>query len=599
MAPEPKNADNSATRDSGRGPNVGSVLEGRYRLKQILGEGGIGTVFEAEHIRLNRPVAIKVLQEQFAVSTQMRERFDKEAKALAALSHPNIVAITDYGVARHRMPYLVMELLEGRNLRDVIDSGGRMDEGRALEITKQILRGLSYAHRVGIIHRDLKPGNVFLINDDDGVESVKILDFGFVKMLQDPDTTGSQLSRRGIPFGTVGYMPPEQLAGGETGSYSDVYTVGLLFYEMLTGQKPFSGSPVEVAQAHLSEPPPSVSHYCPGLEPNRELETCLNKAMAKEPEERFDDAVQLLDALENLPSPLLRQKDSATAATIPAISLEAVSEEIRNQTETSSEPALGKARTWRLPIIIIAFVAAIAVGTVIGLSGEGPTELSIGDTPSTGANVGGGRYSAPFPVDGGSSPVDGGPITGDGDLFDAAFAMLDGDFLSDEAFDRDSGTGGSDGGEDASTTGVADNPWKRRPLPRFLANSRRRVVKGGVLGPRAVRAVRRYARSNRTDPRPHLVLAQSYLNDGSARAAFERYELAYDFDKASRGDPRMLGDLVKLIEADSVGERAAELLITAFGREAAGAVDKALATRRLHPKARRRFRDVKARLAGQ
>ena len=559
-------------------------------------------MFEAEHIRLNRPVAIKVLQEQFAVSSQMRERFDKEAKALAALSHPNIVAITDYGVARHTMPYLVMELLEGRNLRDVIDSGGRMDEARALEITKQILGGLSYAHRVGIIHRDLKPGNVFLINDDNGVESVKILDFGFVKMLQDPDTTGSQLSRRGIPFGTVGYMPPEQLAGGETGPYSDVYTVGLLFYEMLTGQKPFSGSPVEVAQAHLSEPPPSVDHYCPGLEPNAELEACLNKAMAKEPEERFDDAAHLLDALEKLPTPLLRPKESATAATIPAIPLDEIEEEIENQTESRSESRFGGVRTWRLLLLIViavGFVAAIAIGFAIGLSGEEPTEPSRGDTPSTATSAGGGTHKVPSHADGGSRPVDGGSIVLDGDLSDGALALFDGDFDGAEAFSEDGAQDEGDGSVDASSVAAVENPWKRRPLPRFLANSRRRVVRGGVLGSRAVRAIRRYARSNRTDPRPHLILAQSYFNDGSASAAFERYELAYNFDKSSRGDPRMLRDLVKLVEAESVGARAAELLIVAYGEEAADAVDKALSAKGVHPKARRRYRDIKARLSVQ
>ena len=160
MAQDEKNEQAGPTKAQLPPLSVGTVLEGRYRLTRKLGEGGIGVVFEAEHIRLGRPVAIKVMHEEFAAFELMRNRFDREAKALAALSHPNIVALTDYGVF-NGMPYLVMELLQGQTLRELLNVQGRLGEDQALAITAQVLAGLAYAHRSGLVHRDLKPGNIF------------------------------------------------------------------------------------------------------------------------------------------------------------------------------------------------------------------------------------------------------------------------------------------------------------------------------------------------------------------------------------------------------------------------------------------------------
>jgi serine/threonine-protein kinase len=291
------------------GLRPGDLLEGRYQVEDKIGEGGIGVVYRAVQLKLHRRVAVKLLQHETMGEEDLRARFEREAVALAALSHPNIVSLTDYGIVRGR-PFLVMELLEGRTLREMVDQDGAMSVERALALTRQLVLGVAYAHANGIVHRDLKPANIIVQALPNQPEHLKILDFGLVKFVPgshfDP---GVQLSRVGFTFGTPAYMSPEHASGGAVDGRSDLYSVGILLFEMLTGTKPFDGELDEVLRAHFSQPVPSLGERKPELANRADLDALLRKALAKQRDDRFANASEMLAALE-----VLSPHENASAA---------------------------------------------------------------------------------------------------------------------------------------------------------------------------------------------------------------------------------------------------------------------------------------------
>ncbi|HEX6245369.1 MAG TPA: serine/threonine-protein kinase [Polyangiales bacterium] len=278
---------------------AGDLLEGRYQIEDRLGEGGVGYVYRARQIKLHRRVAIKLLQSDNIGDEEMKPRFEREALTLAALSHPHIVSLTDYGTVRGR-PYLVMELLEGRTLRDVIDQDGALEPVRALNLVRQILLALAYAHEFGIVHRDLKPANL-LLQSLPCHEHIKVLDFGLVKFTKGSYLdSGVQLSRVGFTFGTPAYMSPEHAVGGEVDGRSDLYAVGVLLFELLTGEKPFDGELQDVLRHHFQTPVPKLWDRRAELGGKVELQAFIERAMGKEREERFPDAEHMIRALDAL-----------------------------------------------------------------------------------------------------------------------------------------------------------------------------------------------------------------------------------------------------------------------------------------------------------
>src|SRR5262245_50977927 len=289
---------------------------GAYKILALLGRGGMGVVYRARDERLRREVAIKVLPASLAHDADRLRRFEQEAHATSALNHPNILTIYDIG-AHEGSPFIVAELLEGEELRAQLESGA-LPVRRALEYAQQITAGLAAAHEKGIVHRDLKPENLFVTKDG----RVKILDFGLAKLKSaqvgavDTDApTQKQLTDPGVVMGTVGYMSPEQVRGQETDHRSDIFAFGMILYEMLSGQRAFSGaSAIEVMNAILKEEPPEFGETNSKISP--QLEKLVRRCLEKQPERRFQTAYDLSYALEALSTPSGARME--TQAALPA-----------------------------------------------------------------------------------------------------------------------------------------------------------------------------------------------------------------------------------------------------------------------------------------
>ena len=261
-------------------PLVGEVLAGSFVITRTLGEGGMGRVYEADHLRLPRRFAIKVMLDRLASHPDAVARFEREAQAVARIANPHVLDVVDVLRVQGR-PCMVTELLEGEELADVLDREGKIPLARALTLCRQVCRGLAAAHAVGVVHRDLKPSNLFLIDRDAGAPFVKILDFGIAKMAD-----GAQLTRTGMVLGTPAYMAPEQARGERAvDARADVYAVGAVLYHMLTGRPPFEDlEPAVVLTRVLTEDPRRPRDLERSIPEG--VETVIQRAMARDPAER-------------------------------------------------------------------------------------------------------------------------------------------------------------------------------------------------------------------------------------------------------------------------------------------------------------------------
>jgi len=275
---------------------IGAVLDNKYRIEEKIGEGGMGKVYRATHIHMDHTVAVKILHSHLSSDQTALERFRREARAAAQLHHPNAVAVTDFGVTKNsRVAYLVMEFLDGEDLRQKIDNQKQLNYQETYAIVHQICSALEAAHSNGIIHRDLKPDNIWLFKSADGLEHIKVLDFGIAKVQS--TTEMIQLTQQGVIVGTPHYMSPEQCRGEELDARSDIYSLGVIIYEMLTGQVPFQApTPVAVVIKHASErpsPPRKLRADIP-----EDIEDVVMRALEKNREDRQESATELAQQFE-------------------------------------------------------------------------------------------------------------------------------------------------------------------------------------------------------------------------------------------------------------------------------------------------------------
>ncbi len=332
---------------------TGDVIGGRYELGERLGSGGMADVYAAYDRTLERTVALKVLRDGLSSDTTFVARFTREARAAASIAHPRVVQVLDAGSADGRH-YIAMEMVPGGTLKQVIQRDGPFPERNALRIAREIADGVAAAHARGIIHRDLKAQNVLI----DAEGHPKVADFGIARTAED-----SGLTQTAALLGSVHYLAPEQASGGPVDERADVYSLGVLLYEMLTGILPFrADTPLQIANQHLHEEPVPARRIRSGLEP--ETDALVARAMAKRPAKRFASAAALRDAIDGLLG------ERRAAAAVPA-----------------TAPAAGAAgRRWPL-LAALAIIALLVLGGV-AIASRGPSPLAA-STPTPGATVAG------------------------------------------------------------------------------------------------------------------------------------------------------------------------------------------------------------------
>lgn len=266
---------------------IGSVLGGRYRLIELVGQGGMATIYQARDNQLERDVAVKVLRPEYGRDPEFLARFRQEAQSAASLNHPNVVAVYDYGTDEAG-PYIVMELVDGEDLATIIRRSGALPSRQAAALTAAIARAIAAAHAEGIVHRDVKPGNVLVTRDG----RIKVTDFGIARAVAE-----AQVTLPGTTLGSVHYFSPEQARGEPTTAASDIYSLGIVLFELLTGRRPWEGdSAASIAMARLTGPTPSPSSIQSGIPPA--LDAIDREALARDPAERFETAAAMAAALD-------------------------------------------------------------------------------------------------------------------------------------------------------------------------------------------------------------------------------------------------------------------------------------------------------------
>ncbi len=507
-------------------PLIGRVLDARYRIEGVLGAGGVGVVYRAEHTGLRRPVALKVLRHGFEDVSSLRRRFEREARILSQLSHPNIVALTDYGICEG-MPYLVMELLEGLSLADFIDDGGAPDPHVALDIARGVLRGMAFAHGRGILHRDLKPGNVFLQSLPDEPHHPKLLDFGLAKLYIDDEGGEGEptLTKAGTIIGTPAYMAPEQAAGGTVDARADVYAAGVLLFELLTGRPPFvEDRRSDLFRSHMVEPVPDPASMRPGLVLSRELQELLLTALAKEPVDRPADCKELLERFDALPEMAARMESGAI-------------EPRREQTLIEARRAPPKPPPTRIRWVLVAAAAMLLLGGAYWLSKRTPAP-----TPP------------PVPI---AQPTMPDPI------------------VPPEPIEPVQAVEPPEPVVPVEVVAPAD-PFDEA-LPRELAALQSRLERSTTLDREVHRAMRVYQRLHPDDARPSLLLGRDFVRHNAWPQAIERYELSLVRNENARNDPQMLTDLLEAATSDRYQEPASAAIHRIFGERAIERVRVALA----------------------
>lgn len=349
---------------------VGTTIDGRYRLTELIGQGGMGAVYRGEHTTIRRPVAVKLLHSQLVQVPELARRFEREAYAVGRIDHPNCVNVSDFGRLADGSLFLVMEYLEGETLGDRLDRDGRLPPERALRVLRHVVSGLGHAHRAGIVHRDVKPDNVILVEHGGDPDFAKVLDFGIAKVIGATDGHhDDKLTAAGIAFGTPTYLSPEQAVGDEAGPAADLYSATVMFYEMLTGKPPFhSADKLELLAMHASKEPPPLWERLPQVALPAEVEDLIASGLAKRPARRFPDADTYLTAIDRAITalgstpppraltgdPFTPPPDLRTPTPVPPIT------EVVSPAPRRKRPPRGALVGGGLAVVAVAIIAALA-----------------------------------------------------------------------------------------------------------------------------------------------------------------------------------------------------------------------------------------------
>lgn len=341
-------------------PLLGTVFADRYRILEVLGRGGMGVVYKARHELMDRLVAIKMMLPQLVSDDVSLARFQREARAASKINHPNIIAIHDFGLTNDNgVAYLVMDYIEGHTLATAIEKDGQLGVTRATRIFLQVCDALQHAHKLGVVHRDLKPGNIMLVCHDDNEDFVKVVDFGVAKLTE--GDSDQRLTGTGEIFGSPVYMSPEQCSGDPLDARSDIYALGCVLYETLTGKPPCVGrTPIETITKHISVVPPTFSEARPDLYIPEWIERVVFKALSKDASKRQQSMQEFFDELY-----------SGAKATSTATQLKALSNSVRTGAVAAHEAAKASApqknaisKSLIVAVALVAFVT-VAAGAVI------------------------------------------------------------------------------------------------------------------------------------------------------------------------------------------------------------------------------------------
>ncbi len=363
----------------GEDPLVGRVFIDRYHLTARIGEGGMCTVYRGTHVLTRKLWAVKILHAELAAQRRAVKRFQKEAQAASRIDHANVIHVTDFGTSEEGYVYLVMEYLEGSTLKRAIQTDGPFTLDRTVHIVRQIGEALDAAHAQNVIHRDLKPENIMLLPTDEAErERVKVLDFGIAKVQEDT-TDSAPLTAQNMVMGTPQYMSPEQAKGLELDARSDIYSLGIITYEMLTGKTPFHGGPSKVILSkHANEIPPSPRRLRPDLSAHveRVIMRALEKSPLRRPQSGSEFARELELAVRLAATMTKREAERAPVVTVPAAPSSApeVPEPLppsrpgdtimASQTVVAREVPQRSA-TWRTVIIVAVVIASLFLGGII------------------------------------------------------------------------------------------------------------------------------------------------------------------------------------------------------------------------------------------
>ena len=465
-------------------PRVGTVLAGRYKILERSSAGSMGVVYRAERVSLKRAVAIKFLSEGYAATQDGLRRFEVEARAMSRLEHPNCVAVTDYGLV-DGAPYLVMDFVKGVTLAQLLAQEWRLTPARAVSIMRQVVAGLAHAHAQRIIHRDVKPANILISFLEGSGDHVRIVDFGLAKLRDEGSFT------TGVAVGTPSYMSPEQTIGQKADERADVYACGVIFYELLTGAKPFQAeTPFEVMRMHRETAPVPLSTAAQGVQISQRLEALVMKAMAKAPSDRFQDMTEFRAALEEV------------------------------------DEAHGKAsgKSGRVAVAAIA-IAALGVGGFFGWRA-----LSRDDAAAAVA-------SGPA-VAGGTEPATPGIAPGAG----GAAGVRD-EVLAGAAVDAPPPPP-IDAADDPAPPpdAAAEPPLAAQQIARLrsLATDEGNLA-GAIAGLIALR------KAQAMEPEVHYALANTYAENQQWPEALGAYAKTIDLDASYRENPRLIADVVEAL----------------------------------------------------